>query len=213
VTALAQTNGVVATPPAPVADNPLAMLGHARPGVEFRQCPGRPGIAVGDDGSVWSAWKLAYTPGVSGAKGVISDQWVEKKQRPHSRSNHPQVTISSRPVYVHRLVLETFVGPCPEGMECRHLDDNPTNNQRSNLAWGTRLQNITDRFRNGKGNAGERHWNARLKSADVLAIRAEFAAGKSKTTIAAERGIFDGTVDDIVQLRKWRHLASTEQNS
>jgi hypothetical protein len=42
---------------------------------------------------------------------------------------------------VHRLVLETFVGPCSEGMECRHLDGCETNNKVENLAWGTRLEN------------------------------------------------------------------------
>ncbi len=50
---------------------------------------------------------------------------------------------------VHRLILETFVGPCPEGMECRHLDGNPANNCLNNIAWGTREQNIEDNRKNG----------------------------------------------------------------
>lgn len=29
---------------------------------------------------------------------------------------------------VHRLVMEAFVGPCPEGMEVRHLDGDASNN-------------------------------------------------------------------------------------
>ena len=40
---------------------------------------------------------------------------------------------------VHRLVLETFIGPCPDGMECRHLDGDRTNNHIFNLAWGTSM--------------------------------------------------------------------------
>ena len=40
-------------------------------------------------------------------------------------------------LYVHRLVLITFVGPCPEGMECCHKDDNPLNNRLENLRWDT----------------------------------------------------------------------------
>lgn len=35
--------------------------------------------------------------------------------------------------YVHRLVLETFVGPCPDGLECCHKDGNKSNNDLSNL--------------------------------------------------------------------------------
>jgi hypothetical protein len=45
---------------------------------------------------------------------------------------------------VHRLVLEAFVGPCPEGMECRHLDGTRTNNHLSNLRWGTSSENNQD---------------------------------------------------------------------
>lgn len=54
-----------------------------------------------------------------------------------------------RKEYIHRLVLEAFTGPCPDGMECRHLDGNPENNRVSNLQWGTRSENILDVVRHG----------------------------------------------------------------
>lgn len=50
---------------------------------------------------------------------------------------------------VHRAVLESFVGPAPEGYICRHLNDNPSDNRLSNLAWGTLSENMDDRTRNG----------------------------------------------------------------
>lgn len=50
---------------------------------------------------------------------------------------------------VHRLVMEAFVGPCPEGLEVLHWDDNPANNHLSNLRYGTRSENVKDRVRNG----------------------------------------------------------------
>src|SRR5690606_11217835 len=50
---------------------------------------------------------------------------------------------------VHRLVMEAFVGPLPEGMEVRHLDDDPDNNALSNLVYGTRSENLEDRVRLG----------------------------------------------------------------
>ena len=53
----------------------------------------------------------------------------------------------SRRVRVHTLVLEAFEGRCPPGMECRHLNDISFDNRRSNLAWGSRSQNIRDRRR------------------------------------------------------------------
>ena len=51
--------------------------------------------------------------------------------------------------FVHRVVLEAFVGPRPEGMECRHLDGNPLNNRLENLCWGTPSENAWDRVHHG----------------------------------------------------------------
>ncbi|MCS5478726.1 HNH endonuclease [Corynebacterium sp. YIM 101645] len=48
---------------------------------------------------------------------------------------------------VHVLVLETFTGPRPEGMEARHLNGNKTDNRVDNLAWGTRSENTLDAVR------------------------------------------------------------------
>lgn len=50
---------------------------------------------------------------------------------------------------VHRLVLTTFVGPCPEGSEACHGDGDPTNNRLDNLRWGTHLENEADKKRHG----------------------------------------------------------------
>jgi len=51
--------------------------------------------------------------------------------------------------FVHRLVCGAWWGPCPQGMECRHLDGNPPNLAPSNLTWGTHLENILDKVRHG----------------------------------------------------------------
>lgn len=50
---------------------------------------------------------------------------------------------------VHRLVMMAFIGPCPDGMEVRHLDGDPTNNNLDNLRYGTRPQNQEDAVRHG----------------------------------------------------------------
>lgn len=51
---------------------------------------------------------------------------------------------------VHRLVLESFTGPCPEAFEVRHLNDIPGDNRLSNLVWGSRSENQRDKHRNGR---------------------------------------------------------------
>lgn len=47
--------------------------------------------------------------------------------------------------FVHRLVLETFVGACPEGMEGSHIDGNKENNNLHNLNWESRTDNVRRR--------------------------------------------------------------------
>lgn len=50
---------------------------------------------------------------------------------------------------VHRLVLEAFFGPCPDGMEGCHNNGNPSDNRLENLRWDTRSENIRDSVRHG----------------------------------------------------------------
>lgn len=69
-------------------------------------------------------------------------------------SGHIAVTLRDSPRYertmLHRLVLEAFVGPCPEGMEACHFPDrDPSNNRLSNLRWGTRSENRFDAVKHG----------------------------------------------------------------
>lgn len=70
-----------------------------------------------------------------------------------SGSGHQQVSFwrgnktTSR--WVHRLIAETFLGPCPEGMEVRHLNGDPADNRLENLTYGTRRENLLDRERHG----------------------------------------------------------------
>lgn len=51
--------------------------------------------------------------------------------------------------FAHRLVLLTFVGPSPAGMECRHLNGKSQDNRLDNLRWGTPTENQMDRIRHG----------------------------------------------------------------
>ena len=50
---------------------------------------------------------------------------------------------------VHRMVLAAFVGPCPAGMEVRHLNGDPGDNRLSNLKYGTSAENKQDVLRHG----------------------------------------------------------------
>lgn len=49
---------------------------------------------------------------------------------------------------VHQLICEAFHGPKPfEGAVVMHKDDNPLNNHKDNLKWGTQKENLnTEKF-------------------------------------------------------------------
>ena len=58
--------------------------------------------------------------------------------KPVSRSynGYPTVALNdgkTRLRYIHDLMLTAFVGARPDGMECRHLNDIPTDNRLENL--------------------------------------------------------------------------------
>lgn len=72
----------------------------------------------------------------------------------------PTVNGKERWMSVHRLVAEAYHGPCPEGMQCRHLDGDKTNNRPENLRWGTAVENAADRKVHGTESSGERHPNS-----------------------------------------------------
>jgi len=72
-------------------------------------------------------------------------------------SQHLQVAFQDLPTRrrreshkVHKLVLETFVGPRPDGKLGLHRDDDHNNNAVSNLYWGSGSDNQYDAVRNGK---------------------------------------------------------------
>ena len=122
---------------------------------------------------------------------VYKAQYLKVRGNPH-RMNYQEVTLS-RPGEikhgkVHRMVLEAFVGPCPDGMECRHLNNDPTDNRLENLAWGTKAENGADRAENGL-KKGDRHHDAKLTAFQVFMLRERPKYRGLISDIAAEFGI------------------------
>lgn len=66
---------------------------------------------------------------------------------------------------LHRLILETFVGPCPAGMTLvRHWNDQRADNRLSNIAWGTPSENHQDRIRNAARKRAQAQANQRAQA-------------------------------------------------
>jgi len=99
-------------------------------------------------------------------------------------------------VLVHRLVLTTFVGDCPKGYECLHADNDPTNNQLSNLSWGTRRRNHSTIDRTGQKNG-----RCKLTPEQVTAIR---NSTETHAVLAKTYNVARGYISTIKTGRTWK---------
>lgn len=107
---------------------------------------------------------------------------------------------------VHQLVLETFVGPRPDGHEARHLDGVRACCALTNLCWGTKLENADDKRAHGTMCHGEVHGRAKISEEDVIAIRA--ARGKVRQVdLAAHYGVHQTNISAIQRGELWKHVS------
>ena len=169
-------------------------------GVEYRPVLDLPGYRVGSDGIIWSRRKKS---------GMLSDKWQRLSGYVNS-VGYLQVSLSqnhkTKILSVHRLVLEAFVGLCPDGMQCRHLDGNPRNNHLSNLKWGTPKENGADCIRHGTRPRGSKHGMAKLTEEDIPTIRQRLAHGESTRSIGSSFQISGVMVSRIKKGKNWKHV-------
>jgi len=114
---------------------------------------------------------------------------------------------------VHKLILETFVGPCPPGMETRHLNGIRIDNKLINLKYGTRSENQKDRNLHGTqsnakhlDNRGTKQWQAKLNDNKVFKIKKLLKLGFSCKDIAKIFSVNKSTISDIKFGRTWKHV-------
>ena len=98
---------------------------------------------------------------------------------------------------IHHLVMEAFVGPRPEGMECRHLDGDGSNNKLDNLVWGTRSSNHEDKVKHGN------HWKAKLDPEKVKLIR---ESNKSDRQLSLEYKVLEVTIFNARNKITWKFV-------
>ena len=109
--------------------------------------------------------------------------------------------------FVHRLVLETFIGKPKRGQQCRHLNGDRKDPRLENLVWGTRSENQMDRVNHGTDHRGEKHGMAKYSKSQVLAIKSLCKVMKRKD-IAENLNIPTSTVISICLDRTWSWLAA-----
>lgn len=135
---------------------------------------------------------------------IFRDGWPLKSTKQNSTTGYLRVGLykdkKCRLLYVHRLVLETYVGPCPPGMEALHGPGGMYDNRPENLRWGTRSENRNDWDIKGH-NIGSRHVRAKLTESDIPIIRS------MPTGEAAKRfGISLVHASMIKHRKRWNHV-------
>lgn len=73
------------------------------------------------------------------------------------------------------------------------------------LRWATHTENEADKIEHGTRPRGERQGGSKLKTKDVLAIRAMHGT-LSQSKIAAQFGVRQSTVFKIVHRQRWGHI-------
>lgn len=125
------------------------------PNEEWRPIPGWEGLYdVSNHGRVRSLDRVVIRN--DGIKRTITGRTMKPVA---DRAGHLYVDLyrnnKKHRHYIHRAVLEAFVGPAPERMECCHWDGDKENNLLGNLRWDDRSGNVMDMVRSGV------HHNAR----------------------------------------------------
>lgn len=111
-----------------------------------------------------------------------------------------------RTYLIHRLVLETFEGPCPIGMECCHNDNNPANNCSDNLRWDTPKSNQADRIKNCTGAVGDRNGRAKLSNEQVTEIKRRLASGERQVDLTREYDVSKHIIWAIKKGKTWKGI-------
>ena len=115
----------------------------------WRAIPGWEGLyEASTDGDIRSITRTVTKK--DGTQQVYKGKLLKGRASPRGHLS-VQLSANSRPVgmCIHRLIMLTFVGPCPEGMEVCHNDGNPANNRLENLRYDTHSSNAYDSVTHG----------------------------------------------------------------
>lgn len=176
--------------------------------VDVRHCDSFPGYSADELGNIYSHRRRRSLKGSIGGSVAYIDYSHRKKLSPATtKKGYLQVSIKTpkgkRPIGVHRLVADAFLGPCPDGHHVRHLDDSPQRNVPSNLAYGTATDNASDRKRLGNYTSGGSHHNAKLTNGQAREIREKRRLGVKVKELSQEYGVSISTIESIIYRKSY----------
>jgi hypothetical protein len=107
---------------------------------------------------------------------------------------------------IHRLVLESFIGPCPTGFEGSHRDGNNQNNFVDNLVWESPLENSKRKFVHGTVLQGENNPPAKLNRllVSLIKIKHKIDPTISQRTLGNLFGVSHTTIYGVLNGVYWK---------
>lgn len=106
---------------------------------------------------------------------------------------------------VHRLVAQAFI-PNPENKpQVNHIDNNPLNNNVSNLEWVTNRENLDHCLKQGRFNRGSNNGMSKLNEQKVLEIR-ELIKTKDKDYLVKKYKVAKTTITSVLNRTVWKHI-------
>lgn len=132
--------------------------------------------------------------------------------RPSGQLGYGRFYARGGAIYAHRLSYTIHKGEVPPGMYVCHRCDTPQCVNPDHLFLGNAKDNARDRNLKGRANTeprfqGESSPMAKLDAQTVRRIRERYAAGETQLAMAREYGLSSSTVCNIVNRKKWRHVA------
>jgi hypothetical protein len=112
------------------------------------------------------------------------------------------------PRLAHRVSWELHRGPIPDGLSVLHTCDNPPCTRPEHLFLGNQLDNMQDCASKDRHTRGERSATAKLTEAQVIEMRARFAAGeRNYSKLGREYGVSAVQVRSIILRERWKYLS------
>lgn len=173
--------------------------------LEYHALKGYRRYLIGNDGSVWSCISRGGR-----ARRLITTTWhrmsPDRLHRGHRRVALVDDDGKTRRFRVSHLVLEAFVGPCPDGCEACHGPAGSSDDSVANLRWDTKAANAADRKRDGTELLGEDHPRSKVTDVVVNLMRELRNDGITLREIADRFGVTIAQVSNIVNFKQWKHI-------
>lgn len=173
----------------------------------IKRCPSYEGYSASSDGRIFSHRRRKRNGNKGSSAFFDYEHFMEIKV--HIGNNgYSKVSVTRDKKegsgLVHRMIADAFHGPCPVGLQTRHLDGDKKNNSPYNLCYGTAKDNADDRQRHKGYNRGANHPSSKLTWAQVEKIRSLKSKGWANKRLAEKYGVTIHCIYGVVNFTRYR---------